>query len=194
MNEFLYTGNPVVKCYYGVPPVLSDSQPTPEPTKAPITYVLGDGRKVNLSCKKTLSFGLNVQGGDMAILACPVAGLGSNNKLEQDELPAGVTGGTFVAAFDLEISGGGTPLTILPTPYVVAFKMPEGVTADKMAILFWDAANSKWVELPAAVNLLTDKVTDWGNGRKVIAGTHQYTRTHVAATVNFTGIFVLIQK
>lgn len=188
------TGSPTVTCGYGQPPSPSVSQSTPEPTKTPITYVFGDGLQVNLSCQKTLAYGLVVPGGDLALLDCPVAGLATDDKLKQEELPAGVTGGTFVAAFELEISGGGAPLSVLPTPWIAAFKIPEGVTADKLAILFWDAANNKWVELPTAVNLLTDKVTDLGNGRKVIVGTHQYTRTHVAATLNFTGIFVLIQK
>lgn len=188
------TGTPIVTCGYETPSDPAVPQPTPEPTKSPITYVFGDGRQVNLSCQKTLSFGLVVPGGDIALLSCPVAGLATNDKLGQDELPAGVTGGTFVSAFDLEVSGGGAPLSTLRTPFVIAFKIPEGVKASQLAILFWDKDNNQWVELPTAVNLLTDKVTDFGSGRKVIVGTHQYTRTHVAATVNFTGIFVLIQK
>lgn len=186
-----------VSCGYGLPPTPpapGASQPALEPTKSPVTYIYSDGIRVYLSCRKTLSTSLVLPGGNMAILYCPVSGLASNENLDQAELPADVTGGGFVAAMHVQVSGAGTQLATLPTPWVVTFKMPDGASASQLGILFWDEVDHRWVELPASGDPLAFVPVELGSGRRVLAGVHQFTRTHVSATVNFTGIFVLIRK
>jgi hypothetical protein len=184
------TGSPAVSCEGGSAPApTTQSVPTEKP-KTPVTYVYGDGLAVNLSCLSTLSFGLTVPGGHMAVFTCPVSGLASNDKLGQDELPGPLPGGTFVSAMDVEIRG----VTLTRSPWIVTFQMPEGVSADKLAILYWDTGGKQWVELPALGNPATYQVVDLGGSRKVLTGVHQYTRTHISATVNFTGTFVMIRR
>lgn len=177
-------GAPAVAC------APTPSSPQKPPPKTPVTYIYADGRAIALSCRWTESIALTVSGGHMAVFTCPVSGLGSNTRLAQEKLPGPLPGGTFAAAVKVGIQG----LTLTQSPWLVTFQMPEGVTADGLGILYWDAGGKKWVELPPRGDPAGFKVVDLGGGRKVLDGVRQFTRTHVAATVNFTGIFVLVKK
>lgn len=177
-------GAPAVAC------APTSSSPQKSPPKTPVAYFYAEGKMVALSCRRTESIALAVKGGHMAVFTCPVSGLGSSARLAQEELPGRLPGGAFVAAVEVGIQG----LTLTKSPWLVAFRMPEGVGADKLVVLFWDADAKQWLELPLRGAPAAYKVVDLGNGRKVLDGVRQYTRTHLAVTVNFTGVFVLIQK
>jgi hypothetical protein len=190
------------------PPEEPKSEPEPKPYH--VVEVPGTGGEpVEQNCTDYIGTVLVLPGDDRATLKCPATGSSNLLALLQEALPGAIPQGTeFASAFQFTLTDGGQLVTLLPigSSLSLAFKLPDGATPnDHYAILYWDpTANSGtggWVELPKYAERL-DGVplgyalhpdADPADGMRIFSGTRTL-GDYVKATVNFTGVFVLIKK
>jgi hypothetical protein len=179
------------------------------------------GQNVSLDCAYYQATYVLLEDGDGAIIPCPIVGSVILNSVEEinsyNLLP---DKNIFVSGMDLDISGddqmfdavdatdiiwyfngtsegmGGyealywdgddwVEITDQIPPFLtIFFLVPDGLNHQNLAILYWDGA--AWVELSNGTQL--------GQGRIVSGLGYNQTSEYFQANVNFTGVFVLVQK
>ena len=167
------------------------------------------GELVEQNCLDYSGTVLILPGEDKVTLNCPATGSSNLLALLQEVLPGVIPQGTdFVSAFQFILMDGEQPVTLLPNGGTLrlAFKLPGDVTPnDHYAILYWDPTGNNgsggWVELPKYTERLDgvplvyalhpDLTPD--DHLRILSGT-RILGDYVKATVNFTGVFVLIKK
>ncbi len=195
-----------------VSPCPAPEEPKSEPEQKPyhVVDVPGTGGEpVEQNCTDYIGTVLVLPGEDRATLKCPATGSSNLLALLQEALPGAIPQGTeFASAFQFILMDGDQQVTLLPigSSLSLAFKLPDGATPnDHYAILYWDptakAGTGGWVELPKYAERL-DGVplgyalhpdADPADGMRIFSGTRTL-GDYVKATVNFTGVFVLIKK
>lgn len=179
------------------------------------------GQDVNLDCNYYNATYVLMENGDGAIIPCPISGSAELDKVEEinpyGELP---DVNLFVSGMRLAISGEDQtfkPVTVqdvvwffnganndsggyeavywdgsdwvditeqIPPFLTVFFLVPEEFDPLKLAILYWDG--TQWIELSNGTHL--------GQGRIVSGLGYDATGNYFQANVNFTGVFVLVEK
>jgi hypothetical protein len=190
------------------PPEEPKSEPEPKPYHVVEVPETG-GEPVEQNCTDYIGTVLVLPGEDRATLNCPATGSFNLLALLGEALPGVIPQGTeFVSAFHFTLMDGDQQVTLLTNggSLGLAFKLPEDATPnDHYAILYWDPTDSNgtggWVELPKYTERL-DGVplvyalhpdADPSDGMRIFSGTRTL-GDYVKATVNFTGVFVLIKK
>jgi len=123
---------------------------------------------------------------DSAYFPCPLSDSANLTSNTNDELPAILPSGTkFGSGFTTAVNKDGENQNKVDEFIRISFKIPEGVSASDLAILYWDGA--QWVELTDGLTL--------GDGRNVARGGFvSADGLYFEALVNFTGTFVLVKK
>jgi len=128
-------------------------------------FVSGAQERITLDCRLYSGTQLILPNGDSALIPCPSAESASLQSLSKANLPGELPDGwVYGSGFALELGdtlGGQVSL---------AFVIPDGMSVDTLAILFWNG--SQWVEVA---------------GARINAGRFE-------AQVDYTGIFVLVGK
>ncbi len=188
-------------------------EPEPKPEEKPyhVVEVPGTGGEpVSQDCTDYSGTVLVLPGEDKTTLNCPATGEITLQSLVEGGLPGGSlpVGPEFVSALQFGLMDGGQPVTVLTNggSLKLAFKLPEDAKAsDHFAILYWDpSANGGaggWVELPgfAARPGGTPLVfalhphAEPDDLMRILSGVRQL-GGYAKATVNFTGVFVLVKK
>lgn len=184
----------------------ADTTAPAAPRPLPYQYVrlpaIGGG--AGLNCTQYGGTVVELPNRNRVILPCPILDEVKLREIPLEQLPAPLTGGTFLASMEARVLRDGQELDKLDSRMVVAFHLTEDQLKQKpnLAILYWDKdANDKkgaWVELPARV--LVDGVDqtfplhDPFDGKKTYVGAHLTDAGYFEVEVNFTGLFVLIQK
>lgn len=187
-----------------------------------VSYVnIVSGQTVNLDCALHNEIYVLLEDGDGVIIPCPIVGTVKLDDLTEIS-PYGVMTEKhrFVSGMDLTISGdeqifkpvaatdiiwyftgaggktGGyqalhwdgnewVDITDQIPPFLtIFFLVPEEFDRENLAILHWDGAN--WIELSEGAHL--------GQGRFVSEIGYNETSKYFQANVNFTGVFILVQK
>jgi hypothetical protein len=179
------------------------------------------GQDVNLDCDFYKATYVLLEDGDGAIIPCPIVGSAKLDNVESMN-PFGTLpdGKIFISGMNLTISGdslvfkpveaqdiiwyfngvnnetGGYAAVYwngnewiditdqIPPFLTIFFLVPEEFNNRDMAILYWDGAD--WIELSNGTQL--------GQGRIVSGLGYSKSGEYFQANVNFTGIFVLVQK
>jgi hypothetical protein len=95
--------------------------------------------------------------------------------LDIDQLPSGLPDGvTFIS---------GIQVMQASDEVVISFSIPAGMEESEFSILYWDGL--QWLDLETAA---------FEDNRMVIDSGHKTENGYFQATVNFGGIFVLVQK
>jgi hypothetical protein len=181
---------------------------TPEPKEPPVTKgpLIVDvpstgGPTVEQDCDLYTSTILRLPDGTWVEIGCPFEGFSKLEQVPQENLPGplGVDMNFLNAiAFALTDAQGNIILNEDGT-VTINFVIPEGSRARGHSILFWDAqANNGaggWVELPpyevgTSFPLHPDDPND---PRTIISGVQKIGNT-VTVTVDFSGVFVLVER
>jgi hypothetical protein len=126
---------------------------------------------VQLNCQAYIGTKLILPNGDFVFIPCPLGESASLQALGEVNLPGVLPDGSnYESGFNFEVSDGEQNSEQVEGMMTVSFVIPDSVSADELAILFWN--RSKWVEVNGA-------------GR---AG------ERFEAQVDYTGIFVLVSR
>jgi hypothetical protein len=153
----------------------------------PIHYVETiNGQKVNLDCELFSGTVLILPNSDSAYFPCPLSDSASLTSSASNELPGILPDGiNFNSGLMTVVSNKGENQNTVDGFIKISFKIPAGTAVSELAILYWDGL--KWVELTDGLSL--------GDGRIVALGGFVSTDgLYFETLVNFTGIFVLVQK
>jgi hypothetical protein len=160
------------------------------------------GGGAGLNCTQFSGTVIELPSGDRVTLPCPIQDTGKLRALPQDQLPAPLPQGTYISNLEAKVLWDGQELEKLPGRMSISFKLTEDQKQASLAILYWDKdANNKqgaWVELPARA--FVDGVDqqfplhDPADGKTTLVGAHLSDDGFFEVEVNFTGLFVLIQK
>ena len=179
------------------------------------------GQAVSLDCGFYSATYILLEKGDGAIIPCPIAGSANLDGVEEATLIKNLPeSNQFVSGMNLAISGGiqmFTPVELtdivwyfneaivetggyeavywdgdewvditdqIPPLLTIFFFVPGSFDEQNFAILYWDGAS--WIELSNGTRL--------GQGRIVSGLGYNETGNYFQANVNFTGMFVLVQK
>jgi len=181
-----------------VPPAPDAGSEPPAPPANELLFIRAvSGTPYDLSCTYPLTI-LQLPNGDRVLYydLCSYAGkLTSKTAAElPGALPEGVA---FASAMDVAVSRSGAALDLLPNgqTMTVSFVIPDELAGKQFAILYWDpkANNSTggWVELANKPGSIYPDDPD--ETRRLTIGVHSGDG-RVKATVNFSGLFVLITK
>jgi len=130
------------------------------------------GESVGLNCSAYAVTILVLPNGDEVRLPCPTIGEASLASVADTGLPSSLPeGSNHVSSFTAQVTHGGISLETLPAAMIVSFVIPEDMLDVNLAILYWDG--SQWVE---------------------VAGAYKTTDDRFEASVNYTGVFVLVSK
>jgi hypothetical protein len=197
-----------------------DTYPEVPPLTVKYVSVVG-GQDVNLDCAFYQATYILLEDGDGAIIPCPIVGSVNLDSVEEinpyKTLP---DKNMFVSGMDLTISGEDqifSPVDVtdiiwyfngasdkmggyeaiywdgnewvdvtdrFPPSMTIFFLVPEGFNGQNLAILYWDGTG--WVELLNGTHL--------GQGRIVSGLGYSKAGEYFQANVNFTGVFILVQK
>lgn len=154
-----------------------------------IVYLTGSSLEAPLALDCTLndSTTLMLPFGNSASFACPI--VGSVNLLQLENingiLPGGLPAGSeFISAMSTLLFGdGGAEIVTTDGVITISFVIPADLLDANLAILYWDGAN--WVDLSTTV--LSDGKLVYNGGTKTVDGKFE-------ASMNFTGVFVLVKK
>ena len=125
---------------------------------------------------------LTLPNGNFVYLPCPISGRASLSALEPENTPEGFT---LHSGFSTGVTKNGATQETLSKYTTISFKIPDGVDASSLSILYWDGI--EWVELIGGLDL--------GGGKKVnLGGFTNEESTHFQAIVNFSGDFVLVSQ
>jgi hypothetical protein len=187
----------------------------------PIQVVLENtGEPITLDCESYQGALIYTDNGDGAYIPCPLEGTAILLEVAEDTLPFRLPqANSFISGLDLTILKDGekvlpayisgsiwytspnsesgmqvlywdgdewVEITDQTLPFMnIFFKIPDGMDGTNLGILYWDG--TEWIELSESGHL--------GNGYIVKeAGHTNRDGLYFEATVNFTGIFILIQK
>lgn len=190
------------------PPEEPKSKPEPKPYHMVEVPETG-GMPVEQNCRDYSGTVLILPGEDRATLNCPATGSSNLLALVQEALPGVIPQGTeFVSAFQFILMDGDQPVTLLSNggSLGLAFKLPKDATPnDHYAILYWDPTSNNgtggWMELPRYTERLDGVPLSYAlhpdltpdDHLRILSGTRTL-GDYVKATVNYTGVFVLIKK
>jgi len=127
---------------------------------------------VGLNCTAYVGTVLVLPNGDEIRLPCPTIGEGSLEAVADNGLPGDLPDGNdYASSFTAQVIKGGVSLEILPASMIVSFVIPEEMLDAELSILYWNG--SEWVE---------------------VAGAYKTADDRFEASVNYTGVFVLVSK
>jgi hypothetical protein len=126
---------------------------------------------VTLSCTELLT-ALEMAGFEVAFdsLCGYSAGLG---EITESELPGALpVGSKFISGIGIVLLQNGSPVNAMPadTNITLSFDVPSGLTAETLAVLYWDSAASAWVEKSVKVTDGKVTLTDAVPGTFVLVG------------------------
>ena len=158
-----------------------------ENSNLPIHFIeTTSSQTVELDCELFRGTMLILPNSDSAYFPCPLSDSANLTSNTNNELPAILPSGTkFGSGFTTAVNKDGENQNKVDEFIRISFKIPEGVSASDLAILYWDGA--QWVELTDGLTL--------GDGRNVARGGFvSADGLYFEALVNFTGTFVLVKK
>ncbi len=110
-------------------------------------------------------------------------------------LPGAAPDGTqYGSALEAAAYLDGAYVDVLPAggSIQVEFFVPEELQGKELSILFWDAGKNAWVEIPVAGSEGEFDPSD--EAKQVLAGASTTADGYFSASVNFSGIFMLVAK
>jgi hypothetical protein len=147
----------------------------------PVNVIPTEAGQHELDCQNYSATVLLLPNNDHVRFPCPLRDTAGINAVTSDNLPATLPenntfrGGLNVQLFSEEVAQASA------SPFVtVSFLIPEGVDAEKLAILFWNG--SEWVDLGGEVGNV-------GPHGKVEEG-----KLYFNVTTSYVGTFVLVSK
>jgi hypothetical protein len=185
-GDYLFTGGgTLTKPYVCVPAPPSGDSGGKTGSGAPGLSVrvvnVADGNGVELECDAYSATLLVLPNGDAVLFPCPLQGIGVVSRPENPPA-APPDGARMLSVLEADLMRDGTLLQIVDGALTVKFVVPEGVDPAALAILWWDG--SQWVELSAAA---TDGRAVFNSGALNAEGMFE-------ASLNFTGIFMLVER
>ncbi len=193
--------------------VLACPVPCPDEEKQEDTYNVVNvpeegGEPVPMDCVTYDGTMLILPDGSKAILVCEINGQATLTTQHGEDLPAPLPAGlTLVSGMTIGLEKDGNPVTVVTEGGYITLSFP--IPADKpdahYTILYWDPAAKggagDWVELPPYETRLDGTPIGHSLHPKAEPDDHMRilsgVRTvgdHVKATVNFTGLFILVEK
>jgi hypothetical protein len=159
------------------------------------------GDPVEQECDIFSSTILELPNGTWVNVGCPFSGFSNVEEILQDGLPGQLGAGTnFVSAITVSLTDEDGNATLHEDGTITLnFKIPEDSRGRGFAILFWDPTLNNgeggWVEMPlyefgTSFRLNPDNPDD---PRTIISGVQQIGDI-MTITVNFPGIFVLVER
>jgi hypothetical protein len=171
-GEYIYGGTPVMQS--GGCAIVKNSKQVKFHSSLPLHIVpVSGGEQVELDCGSYSGTKLILPNGDQVTLPCPIRDHGVLAAKTTNQLPAPLNAGFgFASALEIEVIRGGEKVSEVKAGMTIDFAIPDGQQGASLAILHWDAEQSKWVEVPGVKT---------GDGRFM-------------TTSNVTGIYVLATK
>lgn len=182
------------------PPAPGEGTPAPAPAAPAQDYLLiraRSGEGYSLSCSYYLTI-LQLPNGDRVLFydLCSYGGMLTSRTVT--ELPAALPeGATFASAMEVALSRNSQGFEILPNgvDMTISFVIPYELAGKTFSVLYWDPkANDNrggWIELPNKPSKLHPDQPD--DLRRLTVGVHS-SNGRVKATLNFTGLFVLLAR
>jgi hypothetical protein len=176
-----------------------DPEGPKEPKIVQVPFEGGD--PVEQDCETTSGTILQLPNGTWVKVGCPFDGYSTLGGITEEQLPGSMGAGTnFVSGITIGLTDDeGNFVLNSDGTITMSFKIPEDSRGRGYSILFWDLTlndgEGGWVQLPlfefgTSFFLNPDDPED---GRMIISGV-QEVNGFVTVTVNFPGIFVLVER
>ncbi len=180
---------------------------TPPPKPPVFVVMIPPGQKsieLPIECSQAGMFLIKwMSSGDWILLSCVDGGTVQitivDNTDFSNDLPSGFE---YVAGYNIMILKNGTPLFTLPDGKLIQPSFITRSANPNYSVMFWDEQGSQWILLdqfqrdvegkPMSFSLITPQ-----DERTILSGTYLTTSekpNHEEVTINFPGIFVLVQQ
>ena len=176
LNGIITTGNGWDNTYFESDTLINLDNPCKNLKAIPdppwqIVPITGS-ESIELNCTTYVGTILVLPNGDEIRLPCPTLGDASLTSVSDSDLPDKLPEeNNFVSSFTTQVIKGGISLETLPALMIVSFVIPKDMPDADLAILYWNG--DEWVE---------------------VAGAYKTADDRFEASVDFTGIFVLVSK